>query len=194
MINLEQIKQLRMETDVSYTECKKALEETSGDVEKAKEVLRKWGKELAGKKAGREANQGVIESYIHPNKKVGVLVELRCETDFVAKSEQFQKLAHEICLQVAATKPLFLTEDDIPENFLDKERKIYQEQVKDSGKPEQIINQIIEGKLAKYKKEVCLVQQPYIRDDSKTIKNLIEEAVAKLGENIRIEGFARREI
>ncbi|MCK4354850.1 elongation factor Ts [Candidatus Parcubacteria bacterium] len=194
MINLEQIKQLRMETDVSYTECKKALEETSGDVEKAKEVLRKWGKELAGKKAGREANQGVVESYIHPNKKVGVLVELRCETDFVAKSEQFQKLAHEVCLQIAATKPLFLTEDDIPENFLDKERKIYQEQVKDSGKPEQIIKQIIEGKLAKYKKEVCLVQQPYIRDDSKTIKNLIEEAVAKLGENIRIEGFARREI
>lgn len=194
MINLEQIKQLRMETDVSYTECKKALEETSGDVEKAKEVLRKWGKELAGKKAGREANQGVVESYIHPNKKVGVLVELRCETDFVAKSEQFQKLAHEVCLQIAATKPLFLTEDDIPENFLDKERKIYQEQVKDSGKPEQIIKQIIEGKLAKYKKEVCLVQQPYIRDDSKTIKNLIEEAVAKLGENVRIEGFARREI
>ncbi len=194
MINLEQIKQLRAETDVSYTECKKALEETAGDIEKAKEVLRKWGKELAGKKAGREASQGIIEAYIHPNKKVGVLVELRCETDFVAKSEEFQKLAHEICLQVAAAKPLFVAEDDIPENFLDKERKIYQEQLKSSGKPEQIINQIIEGKLAKYKKEVCLIQQPYIRDDSKTIKDLVEGAVAKLGENIRIERFARLEI
>ena len=194
MTNLEQIKQLRAETDVSYTECKKALEEVGGDVEKAKEVLRKWGKELAGKKASREANQGIIEAYIHPNKKVGVLVELRCETDFVAKSEQFQKLAHEICLQVAAVKPLYLTEEDIPENFLDGEKKIYQEQVKNSGKPEEIVNQIVEGKLDKYKKGVCLLRQPYIRDESKTIKDLVEEAVGKLGENIILKGFERREI
>ena len=194
MTNLEEIKQLRAETDVSYTECKKALEEVGGDVEKAKEVLRKWGKELAGKKADREANQGIVEAYIHPNKKVGVLVELRCETDFVAKSEQFQKLAHEICLQVTASKPLYLTEEDIPENFLDGERKIYQEQVKDSGKPEEIVNQIIEGKLDKYKKGVCLLRQPYIRDESKIIKDLIEEAVGKLGENIILKGFERREI
>jgi elongation factor Ts len=194
MTNLEQIKQLRAETDVSYTECKKALDEVGGDVEKAKEVLRKWGKELAGKKASREANQGVIEAYIHPNKKVGVLVELRCETDFVAKSEHFQKLAHEICLQVAAAKPLYLTEEDIPENFLDGERKIYQEQVKDSGKPEEIVKQIVEGKLDKYKKGVCLLRQAYIRDETKTIKDLIEEAVSKLGENIILKGFERREI
>lgn len=194
MTNLEQIKQLRAETDVSYTECKKALDEVDGDVEKAKEVLRKWGKELAGKKASREANQGIVEAYIHPNKKVGVLVELRCETDFVAKSEQFQKLAHEICLQVAAAKPLYLTEEDIPENFLDGERKIYQEQIKDSGKPEEIVNQIIEGKLDKYKKGVCLLRQPYIRDESKTIKDLIEGAVSKLGENIVLKGFERMEI
>ena len=194
MVSIEQIKQLRAETDVSYSECKKALEETSGDVEKAKEVLRKWGRELAGQKAGREANQGIVESYIHPNKKLGVLVELRCETDFVAKSEQFQKLAHEICLQVAAAKPLYLKEEDIPENFLDGERKIYQEQIKDSGKPEQIVNQIIEGKLNKYKQSVCLLSQSYIRDESKTIKDLLEEAVGKLGENIILKGFERREI
>ncbi len=194
MVDIKLVKQLRGETDVSITECKKALEETQGDIEKAKEILRKWGKDLAGKKTDRDVAQGIIETYIHPNKKLGVLLEIRCETDFVAKSEQFQKLAHEICLQIAASKPLFVKEENVPENFLDGEKKIYQEQFKDSGKPKEIINQIIEGKLKKYKQEILLMSQPWVKDDTKTIKDLIDENIAKLGENIIVKRFARHEI
>ena len=194
MITIDQIKKLRQETGVSITECKKALEESNGDFEKAKEVLRKWGRELAGKKSERETGEGIIESYIHPNKKVGVLIDLRCESDFVARSSEFQKLAHELCLQIAAMKPLFLKEEDIPEKFIEGEKNIYKEQLKDSGKPEHIVNQIIEGKLKKYKEQVSLLSQVWIKDDQKTIKDLIEEYVAKLGENIIIKDFTRYEI
>ncbi len=194
MPDINQIKELREQTGVSIIECKKALEEAEGDFEKAKEVLRKWGKELANKKSKREAKQGIIESYIHPNKKIGVLLSLRCETDFVAKSEEFQKLAHEICLHIAAMKPLFLNEEEIPEEYLDGERKIYFEQFKDSGKPAEVVKQIIEGKLKKYKEEISLLSQPWIRDESRTIKDLINSYVAKIGENITIEKFSRFEI
>jgi len=162
--------------------------------EKAKELLRKWGRELAGKKSQREAGEGIIESYIHPNKKVGVLVDLRCESDFVARSADFQKLAHEICLQVAAMNPLFLKEEDIPEVFLDGEKKIYREQLKNSGKPQKIIDQIIEGKLKKYKEQVSLLSQTWIKDEEKTIRDLIDEGIAKLGENIVINKFIRYDI
>lgn len=194
MVDIKLVKQLRQETDVSITECKKALEEAQGDIEKAKEILRRWGKDLAGKKTDRDVAQGIIETYIHPNKKLGVLLEIRCETDFVAKSEQFQKLAHNLCLQIAASKPLFIKEEDVPENFLDGERKIYQEQFKDSGKPKEIIDQIIEGKLKKYKQEILLMSQLWVKDEVKTIKNLIDENIAKLGENIKVKRFARFKI
>jgi len=194
MITIEQIKQLRQETDVSYIECKKALEQVNGDIEQAKEILRKWGRDLAGKKSNREVNNGIIESYIHPNKKIGALIEIRCETDFVAKSEQFQTLAHEICLQITASNPLFLKEEDIPKNILDKEEKICHEQIKGSGKPEEIINQIIQGKIKKYKQRVCLLSQNYIKDESKTISDVINKYVAKLGENIAVKKFTRYEI
>ncbi len=194
MITIDQIKQLRQETGVSVIECKKALQETKGDFEKAKELLRKWGRELAGKKSEREAGEGIIESYIHPNKKVGVLVDIRCESDFVARSADFQKLAHELCLQIAAMSPLFLKEEDIPEEFIDGEKKIYKEQFKNSGKPEKIIGQIIEGKLKKYKEEISLTSQPWIKDEEKTIKDLINEYVAKLGENIIIKRFIKYDI
>jgi len=193
-ITIDQIKQLRQETGVSVMECKRALEEAGGDMEKAKEILRKWGKVFAEKKVEREVKEGIIESYVHPNKKIGVLVELRCESDFVARSEEFQRLAHELCLQIAAMRPLFLREEEIPPEFLDGERKIYQEQLKDSGKPEKIINQIIEGKLEKYKKEISLMSQPWIKDESKTIKDLLDVYIAKLGENLVIKRFARFEI
>jgi len=194
MISIDEIKQLRQETDVSVSECKKALEEAKGDFEKAKEILRKWGRDLAGKKSSREAREGIIESYIHSNKKIGVLLDLRCETDFVARSKDFQKLAHEICLQIAAMNPLFLREEDISEKFLDGEKKIYKEQLKGSGKPEKIINQIIEGKLNKYKEQVSLMSQSWIKDEEKTINDLINEYVAKVGENITVKGFERYEI
>lgn len=194
MANIDQIRDLREQTGVSITECKKALEESGGDFEKAKEALRKWGKELAGKKSSRETKQGIIDSYVHPNKKIGVLIVIRCETDFVAKSKEFQNLAHEICMHIAAMKPLFLNENDIPEEFLDGEKKIYSEQLKDSGKPEKIISQILEGKLKKYKEEVCLLSQPWIKDDEKTIKDLINDYIAKIGENIEVKCFERYEI
>lgn len=194
MVSIEQIRELREQTGVSIVECKKALEQSGGDFEKAKELLRKWGKDLAGKKSSREVKQGLIDSYIHPNKKVGVLLDIRCETDFVAKSADFGALSHEICLHIAAMKPLFVKESDIPENFLDGERKIYMEQMADSGKPENILNQVIEGKLNKYKSQVCLMPQAWIKDDSKTIKDLINDYIAKLGENITVKSFARYEI
>jgi elongation factor Ts len=193
-MNITQIKQLRQETGVSISECKRALEESNGDIEKAKEVLRKWGKELAAKKTEREVKQGIIDSYIHPNKKVGVLLELRCESDFVASSEEFQKLAHELCLQIAAMNPLFTREEKIPEHFLDGEKKIYSEQFKNSGKPQKLVNQIIEGKLKKYKEEICLLSQTWIKDETKTINDLVNEAIAKIGENIVVEKFSRYEI
>lgn len=194
MISIDQIKQLRQETGVSISECKKALEEGKGDSEKAKEILRKWGRELAGKKAERTTKEGIIISYIHPNKKVGVLLEVRCESDFTGKSEDFQKLGHEICLQIAAMKPLFVKEEDIPADFIATEKKIYHEQLKDSGKPKKIIDSTIEGKLAKYKKDVCLFSQPWIKDETKNIKDLIESYVAKIGENIVVKKFERYEI
>ncbi len=189
MITIDQIKQLRDETGVSPVEIKKALAEASGDVAKAKELLRIWGKTLAGKKTSRGATQGVIDTYVHPNLKMGVLLDIRCETDFVAQSPEFKTLAHEICLQIAAIKPLFVSEDQIPAEVLDGEIKIYTEQSAGSGKPEAIVKQMIEGKVKKYRESISLLAQPWIKDDSKTIKNLIEDTVAKVGENIEIKRF-----
>ena len=194
MVTIDQIKQLREETGVSPTEIKKALEQSQGDIEKAKEILRTWGKTLADKKLSRETRQGIIETYIHPNSKTGVLLDIRCESDFVSKSPDFKKLAHEICLQIAAMKPLFVNASDIPEEFLDGEKKIYTEQIKNSGKPTNITDQIIEGKLKKYKESVSLLSQSWIKDDTKTIKSLVEDTVAKVGENIEVKRFTRYEI
>jgi len=194
MADIEQIKKLRVETGVSLIECKKVLEESAGDIEKAKKILREKGKELAESKVLREATAGIIESYLHPGNKIGVLLQIHCESDFVARSEEFKKLAHELCLQIAATKPLFLSEKDIPEEFLDGERKIYQKQFEDSGKPQKIVEQIIEGKLNKYKKEISLLFQLWVKDENKTIEDLVKDYIAKLGENIEIKKFTRFEI
>jgi len=194
MVNIDLVKQLRKETGVSVSDCKKALEEAKGNIEEAREILRKWGKDFASKKVGREANQGIVDAYIHPNSKIGVIVQLHCETDFVAKSKEFKKLAHELCLQIAAMSPLYLKAEDIPEEFIDGEKKIYQEQLKDSGKPQNIVDQVIEGKLKKYKEEVSLFSQTWVKDETKTIKDLIAEYIAKLGENIIIKKFTRYEI
>jgi len=194
VITIDQIKQLRDETGVSPVEIKKALSQANGDIEKAKELLRIWGKKIVDKKVSRETSQGIIDYYLHPNAKTGVLLDIRCETDFVAGSPEFKTLAHEICLQIAALKPLFVSEHQIPEEFLDGETKIYKAEVANSGKPENLVVQIIEGKLKKYKESISLLAQPWIKDDSKTIKNLIEDTVAKVGENIEVKRFARYEI
>lgn len=194
MVNIDMLKKLRLETGVSFAECKKALEESGGDLVRAKEILRERGQKIAELKSQRQTQQGIIEAYIHPNKKVGVLIDLRCESDFVARSPEFQTLAHELALQITAMKPMYISPEDIPEEFLAGERKIYQEQLTGSGKPQKIIDQIVEGKIQKYKEEVSLMSQPWIRDESKTIRELINDYIAKIGENIKVERFERYEI
>lgn len=193
-MDIIQIKELREITGISISECRKALEEARGNIEKAKEILRKWGKKFAESKIKREVGQGIVISYVHGNQRVGVLLDLRCETDFVAKSPDFQKLAHELCLQIAAMSPLFLKPEDVPQDYLTGEKKIFLEQFKDSGKPQKIIDEIVAGKLERYKQEISLVSQAWIKDETKTSKDLIDEYIAKLGENIRVEKFVRYEI
>jgi len=194
MITIDQIKQLREETGVSPTEIKKALEEAKGDTEKAKDLLRIWGQKVLNKKTSRETKAGLIETYLHQNAQSGVLLDIRCETDFVSKSPDFKSLAHEVCLQIVSMKPLYVKEEEIPEELLESELVIYKEQAKESGKPEKIAEQMIAGKLKKYKEEISLMSQRWIKDDSKTIKNLVEDTVAKVGENIEVKRFARFEI
>lgn len=191
MPDINQLKQLREETSSPVKECLKALEESGGNLERAKEILKKRGKIIAEKKAEREAKEGIVDSYLHPNKKVGVLLEIRCESDFVAKAEDFQNLSHEICLQIAASNPLFVSEKDIPKDFVEKEKKIYEEQAVESGKDKKILEQITEGKWKKRKEEICLLEQPWIKDETKRIKDLLTESIAKVGENIVIRGFSR---
>jgi len=193
-ITIDQIKQLREETGLAPTQIKKALEESNGDTDRARELLRIWGKNVSIKKVSRETNCGLIDTYLHSSGNTGVMLDIRCETDFVAKSPDFKGLAHEICLQIAAMKPSFVSENEIPEGYLDGEMKIYKEQIKDSGKPEKIVEQILEGKINKYKQEICLLNQIWIKDDSKTIKDLIEDTTAKVGEKIEVKKFARFEI
>lgn len=193
-MSIDQIKKLREETGISISECKEALDNAQGDLEKAKDFLKKKGREIAASKSMRQASQGIVESYIHANGKVGVLLELRCESDFVAKSNQFQELARELTMQIAAMAPLYVSEDNIPDEVVKKEKEIYQEQMKDSDKPAEIVDKIITGKLDKWYAEVTLLRQKWIKDDSRTIKNLIDDLVSQLGENIEIGQFARFEI
>ena len=194
MVDIDKIKQLRQQTGIGFLECQKSLEETNGDIEKAKSILREKGKQIAESKFLRKTEQGIVESYLHPGGKIGVLIEICCESDFVAKSPEFKKLAHEICLQITAMKPLFLNADEISEEFLDGEKKIYNKQFEGSGKPKEMIDQIIEGKLSKYKKEVSLLDQLWVKDTTKTIQDLIVEYSSKLGENITLKRFVRYEI
>jgi elongation factor Ts len=194
VVEIETIKKLREETGISLSDCKKALEESNGDISLAKEYLKKRGAAVALKKTEREASAGIIDSYIHSNKRLGVLLEINCETDFVARGEEFQNLAHEICLQIASMKPMYLKEEEIPQSVLEKEKEIITEQVKEMNKPAEVLEGIIKGKLEKYKKEVCLLDQLWIKDDSKTIQSLINEYIAKIGENIIVKRFVIYEI
>jgi len=194
MENIEKIKELRQTTGVSLSLCKKAIEEAQGDLEKAKELLRKWGEDLASKKSSRETGEGIIDAYIHSNKKIGVLIELRCETDFVARNKEFQKLAHDLAMHIAAMGPKYVGEEDIPEEELNKEREIYKEQFEKTGKPPEIIEKMIEGKLKKYKESISLLSQPFVKDPQKTVDGVIKEYIAKLGENISVKRFVRFEI
>ncbi len=189
-VPIELIKELRARTGAGIMDCKKALLETDNDVEKAIEYLRKKGIAKAAKKSAREANEGLIGSYVHFNGKLGVLVEVNCETDFVARTEDFKQLVNDIAVHIAAMKPSYVSIDDVPENVLNKEKDIYREQLKNSGKPENIIEKIIEGKLNKFYEENCLLEQEYIHDENKKVKDHIKEYIAKLGENIVVRRFA----
>ena len=193
-ITTEMIKELRATTGVGILECRKALQEADGDYKKAVDYLRQKGMAKAAKRADRDASDGIVEMYSHGNGRVGVMVEVNCETDFVARGDAFRELAHEISLQIAAASPLYVKEDDIPEDVLEHEAEIARNRSIEEGKPEKIIEKIVEGRLRKYKEEVCLLQQKYIRDDSLTVKDLLMEKVGSLGENIVIRRFQRWEL
>ena len=189
-ISAEQVRQLRDRTGVAMMECKKALDEANGDEDKAIELLRKRGSAKAADKATRSTCEGWIGSYVHANGKIGALVTLACETDFVARNEEFRALADALAMHVAASQPTYRTPQDVPPEVLEKEREIIMEQLKNDGKPESQWSAITDGKLGKYYQEHCLVAQLYIKDDKKTIEQLLTEAIQKLGENIEIKDFS----
>jgi elongation factor Ts len=190
-ISSDIVKKLRDQTGAGMMDCKRALEESNGDVEAATEYLRKKGAAVAAKRADREANQGVVEAYIHAGGRIGAMVELNCETDFVAKTDEFRQLAHDIAMQIAAMTPLFVSKEDVDQVTLQKEIEIYKAQAVNEGKPEQIAEKIAQGRLEKYYQEVCLLEQSFIKDSGKTIKDLLSDATGKVGEKIGIRRFIR---
>lgn len=193
-VTSELIKTLRERTQVGIMECKKALIECGGDIEKSIDYLRKKGIASASKRESREAKEGIIATYIHGNSKLGVMLELNCETDFVAKNEDFKELGKELCMQVAASMPLYVSIEEIPAAELEREREIHREQMKDSGKPANVLEKIIDGKMNKFYSQNCLLEQEYIRDPKVIIKDLIKEKIAKYGEKITVSRFARYKI
>ena len=190
-ISAKTVNELRQKTGAGMMDCKRALQETSGDFEKAALYLREKGLASAGKKTGRVAAEGKIESYLHMGGKIGVLIEINCETDFVAKGDDFQNFCHEIALQVCASNPEFVKSEDIPQERVEQERSIFRAQVIESGKPEKIADKIVDGKLSKFYSEICLLMQPWNKEPAKTIDDLRKELVTKTGENITIRRFAR---
>jgi len=190
-ISSKQVKELRDKTGAPMMDCKKALEKAVGDLEKALNYLREHGMAKASEKAGRMTREGLIYSYIHPGEKLGVLLEINCETDFVARTDDFRSLAKDVAMQVAATNPLAIKREDIPSNLLEKEKEIYKAQAQQEGKPEKILEKIVQGKLEKFFQESCLLEQPFIKDEDRTVKQRIDETIGKLGENITVKRFAR---
>jgi elongation factor Ts len=190
-ITAAMVKELREKTGAGMMDCKAALQETGGDMDKAVDYLRKKGVAKAEKKSSRETKDGLVEAYIHPGGKLGVLVEVSCETDFVAKTDDFQELVRNIAMQIAATNPLAVSRDQIDPAVVEKEMEIYKAQAKESGKPDNIVEKIAQGRLEKFFAERVLEEQPFIKDDKKTVKEYVTEVIAKLGENISIRRFAR---
>lgn len=190
-ITTEQIQNLRRETGAGMMDAKKVLVEANGDLEKAVELLRKRGQKVAAKKAEREAKEGLIGTYLHSNGKVGVVVEVNCETDFVARNEQFKELVHDLSLHIAAASPLYVSEQDVPEDVIAKEKEIYTAQLAEEKVPVKLHDKVIEGKLKKFYSEVCLLNQSFLKDQDKTVADVITEAIAKIGERIVIKRFAR---
>jgi elongation factor Ts len=193
-ITASMVKELRQATGAGVLDCRKALESTSGDVARATEMLREKGLSTAAKKSSREVNEGLIGHYVHTGSKVAALVEVDCESDFVARTAEFQTLTRDLAMQIVAARPRWVRPEDVPADVLETEKQAYRAQLADANKPAEMMDKIIEGKLGKFYEENCLLEQPFIRDDSKRIKDVITEAVAKLGENIVVRQFARLEV
>ncbi|MBE2237111.1 MAG: translation elongation factor Ts [Caldilineaceae bacterium] len=193
-ITAEMVKLLREATSAGVLDCKKALTETNGDFEGAVEILRKKGLATAAKKASREANEGLIGVYVHPGSKVASVVEVNCETDFVARTDEFQQLSRDLAMHVTAARPMWVAREDVPADIIAKEREVYGEQMATSGKPAQVVERIVEGKLDKWYSEVCLLEQPFIKDSDLTIQELLTNCIASLGENIKVRRFSRLEV
>jgi len=190
-VNASLVKELRDKTGVGIMDCKKALQECGGDIPKAVDYLRKKGIATAKKRGGRMTSDGQVQSYIHGAGKIGVLVEVNCETDFSAKTEDFAEFVKNVAMQIAATNPVSIDRDNVPEGLLEKEREIYAVQAKESGKPEKVIEKIVDGKMKKFYSEACLLEQPYVKNPDITVQDLLNEVMAKTGENVVIRRFAR---
>ena len=193
-ITAQLVKQLREKTSAGMMECKKALEEAKGNLEEAEVVLRKRGMASAAKKSSRSTKQGSIGTYIHPGAQLGVMLEVNCESDFVARTDDFQELVRDLSMHIAAADPLFVRREEVTEAVLDKEREIARDRAKNEGKPEKIIDRIIEGRIEKYYEEVVLLEQPFVKESSITVKDLINQKIAKLGENITVARFMRMKV
>jgi elongation factor Ts len=190
-VSAQQVKELRDRTGAGFTACREALVEGGGDVEQAINILRKKGQAAAAKKAQRATSEGLVSSYIHAGGKIGVLIEMNCESDFVARTDEFQRLCHDVAMHIAALDPRFLRREEVTQETLDREREIYKEQAKQTGKPEAVIEKIVTGKMEKFYEENCLYEQHFIKDEAMTVKELIDHTIAKIGENIAIRRFAR---
>ena len=190
-ISAGMIKELRDKTGAGIMDCKAALKATGGDLEKAVTELRKKGMAAAEKRAGRSTSEGLIHAYIHAGGKIGVMVEVNCETDFVARTPEFEELVHNIAMHIAAAEPRYVAKEDVTEDDLAREREIFAEQARATGKPEQVVEKIVDGKMSKFYSQVCLLEQPYIKDPDRTVGVLVKEAIASFGENIRISRFLR---
>jgi elongation factor Ts len=193
-ITSQMVKELRDKTNAGMMDCKRALGETEGDLEKAVDLLRQKGLAVAAKRADRATSEGVVESYIHAGGKLGVMVEVGCETDFVAKTDDFQAFAKDIAMHVAAVSPVSVTREEVPAEMVEREKEIYINQAKDSGKPDNIIEKIVSGKMEKYLSEICLMDQKFVKNPDLTIQDLLNELIAKMGENISVKRFARFQI
>ncbi len=193
-VNLGDVQKLREMTSMGMMDCKKALEEANGDMEKAIELLRKKGAAVAAKRGDNQTSQGVVHAYIHPGATVGVLVEINCETDFVARNEEFKKFAQDVCMHIAALKPLYVSPAEVNEKWLEKEREFLHEQLVAEGKKPEFIEKILEGKIQKALSEVCLLQQKFVKSDKLTTEQVLQELIGKMGESIKIRRFARYEI
>ena len=194
MVTTEMIKELRTLTGAGILDCRNALRECEGDIEEAVDFLRTKGLASAAKKSGRIASEGIVTSYIHGNGKIGVLVEVNCETDFVAKNEDFQALGRDIAMQIAASKPEYVKREDVPSEVVEKERAVMREMTLNEGKPEHIVDKIVDGRMNKFFNEICLLEQPFIKDTDKSVEELIKEKIATIGENIQVRRFTRYEM